>query len=190
MTKTQKNASKLTFPCSAWTLINAMIAMAWGYYRNKNKKGVEVRSPRKFTCPSCQAKRLAEKKSPTLAKRASQNVVVFWKQDGSRIAVCHVCGYTKREGSITAPPTAAKVENACLGCGKILSSMEARYCDNCQKRVDKNAPRDSYGRFICKCGAVLPEDRKAKCYACHPPKKVAAPANPPVEQPAVQVTSM
>jgi len=187
-TNTTGNGSNITRPCSVWTMINEMAKYGWAYVPGKNKKGQPIRQAHKYTCPDCQAKRVNEGKSKTLADRSSRNVVVFFKKDRPRVALCHVCNYKHKEGEkasppeggVTAPPADPVVQNACLGCGKILPNMKERYCSTCQKRVEKGAPRDSFGRFICGCGKVLPKGRKAKCHACSPPRQTVAPVGPTV----------
>lgn len=135
----QKADGKLHFPCSIWALVNAMVKMAWDYYQDKNKAGKYIRRPKTFTCPMCKKRLLEQKKSPVLADRASKNIVIFFKKDSGRIAVCHTCGYTKREKvaachtevatqTIPAEPTTV---NSC-GCGNQLPAGRKKFCYSCR----------------------------------------------------------
>lgn len=155
MTETTNNTngngsnSTITRPCSVRTMINAMADNGWGYIPNRDKKGRPTRQAHKYTCPACEAKRLKEGKSKTLAERSSRNVVVFFKKDRPKVALCHVCTYKKKEGQVEAPtpPTKAMTPED--------ATPEVRTCT----RKGCNNP--------------LPPDRKAVCHSCKVPSKKA-----------------
>lgn len=117
-------AKNITFPCGIWTLINAMLANAWGYIPTTNAKGEPTRYPRKFVCPNCLDHWIKAGKTGMLKRRLATNAVVFFK-DSRKMAVCHVCGFRKYNVGVNADAPACT-------CGAPLPKGRKKWCYSCR----------------------------------------------------------